>query len=169
MPVEFAGAAYRYGHSQIRSRYRLNLMTDPMPLFPDLLGFRPVPLEHTVDWTLSFDTSGAMTPQRCKKIDGKVVRALIQLQWPSPANAKSEIIIRSRCVTFSGVKASDCLQAKLWPATLQSRHSPLNKLESHPRVGWERLRSGTTFFAKPRPVQVVSILVLLEAGSLRKC
>ena len=79
MPLEFSGAAYRYGHSQIRSRYRLNLMTDPVPLFPDLLGFRPVPLEHTVDWTLFFDTSRAMPPQRCKKIDGKVVRALIEL------------------------------------------------------------------------------------------
>ena len=169
MPVEFAGAAYRYGHSQIRSRYRLNLMTDPMPLFPDLSGFRPVPLEHTVDWTLFFDTSGAMTPQRCKKIDGKVVRALIQL----PVAITGECKIRDHhslaVRDLQRVKASDCLQAKLWPATLQSRHSPLNKLESHARVGWERLRSGTTFFAKPRPVQMVSILVLLEAGSLRKC
>src|SRR5262249_50329940 len=79
MPLEFAGAAYRYGHSQIRHRYRLNLETDPVPLFPDLLGFRPVPREYKVDWTLFFDALGKTSPQRCKKIDGKVVRALIQL------------------------------------------------------------------------------------------
>jgi hypothetical protein len=79
IPLEFADAAYRYGHAQIRHRYRLNLQTDPVPLFPDLLGFRPVPREHRIDWTLFFDTPGATTAQRSKKIDGKLVRALIQL------------------------------------------------------------------------------------------
>jgi hypothetical protein len=79
IPLEFADAAYRYGHSQIRHRYRLNLQTDPVPLFPDLLGFRPVPREHNVDWTLFFDTPGAKPAQRSKKIDGKLVRALIEL------------------------------------------------------------------------------------------
>jgi hypothetical protein len=79
IPLEFADAAYRYGHSQIRHRYQLNLQTDPVPLFPDLLGFRAVPHERTVDWTLFFDASGATPAQRSKKIDGKLVRALIQL------------------------------------------------------------------------------------------
>ena len=79
IPLEFADAAYRYGHSQIRHRYRLNLHTDPVPLFPDLLGFRAVPRERTVDWTLFFDTPGATPAQRSKKIDGKLVRALIEL------------------------------------------------------------------------------------------
>jgi len=79
IPLEFADAAYRYGHSQIRHRYQLNLQTDPVPLFPDLLGFRAVPHERTVDWTLFFDAPGATPAQRSKKIDGKLVRALIQL------------------------------------------------------------------------------------------
>jgi Animal haem peroxidase. len=79
IPLEFTGAAYRYGHSQIRHRYRLNRQTNPAPLFPDLLGFRPVPREYTIDWTLFFDTVASTSTQRCKKIDGKVVRALIQL------------------------------------------------------------------------------------------
>jgi len=55
IPLEFADAAYRYGHSQIRHRYRLNSKTDPVPLFPDLMGFRAVPREHAIDWTLFFD------------------------------------------------------------------------------------------------------------------
>jgi hypothetical protein len=48
-------------------------------LFPDLVGFRPVPRERTVDWTLFFDAPGATSAQRSKKIDGKLVRALIEL------------------------------------------------------------------------------------------
>jgi Animal haem peroxidase len=79
IPLEFADAAYRYGHCQIRHRYRLNLQTDPVPIFPDLLGFRAVPRERTVDWTLFFDAPGAVPAQRSKKMDGKLVRALIQL------------------------------------------------------------------------------------------
>jgi hypothetical protein len=48
-------------------------------LFPDLLGFRAVPREYKVDWTLFFDTPGAPQAQRSKKIDGKLVRSLIEL------------------------------------------------------------------------------------------
>ena len=64
---------------RIRHRYQLNLQTDPVPLFPDLLGFRAVPRERTVDWTLFFDRPGVTSAQRAKKIDGKLVRALIGL------------------------------------------------------------------------------------------
>jgi hypothetical protein len=79
IPLEFADAAYRYGHSQIRHRYRLNLQTDPVPLFPDLLGFRAVPRQHVIDWALFFDAPGTTFTQRSKKIDGKLVQALIEL------------------------------------------------------------------------------------------
>lgn len=79
MPLEFADAAYRYGHSQIRHRYQLNLPSEPVPLFPDLLGFRSVPHQHAIDWKLFFDAPGAISAQRSKKIDGKLVRELIEL------------------------------------------------------------------------------------------
>jgi hypothetical protein len=79
IPLEFADAAYRYGHSQIRHRYRLNLQNDPVTIFPDLLGFRAVPRDFTVDWKLFFDAPGATPAQRSKKMDGKLVRALIEL------------------------------------------------------------------------------------------
>jgi len=79
IPLEFADAAYRYGHAQIRHRYQLNTHTNPVPLFPDLLGFRAVPRDRTVDWKLFFDAPSATPAQRSKKIDGKLVRALIQL------------------------------------------------------------------------------------------
>jgi hypothetical protein len=50
-----------------------------VPLFPDLLGFQTVPREHTIDWALFFDAPGAAPAQRSKKIDGKLVRSLIEL------------------------------------------------------------------------------------------
>jgi hypothetical protein len=89
IPLEFADAAYRYGHSQIRHRYRLNLHTDPVPLFPDLLGFRAVSRQHIVDWKLFFDAPGETCAQRSKKIDGKLVQALIEL--PVAITGESDI------------------------------------------------------------------------------
>ncbi len=89
IPLEFADAAYRYGHSQIRHRYYLNLQSDPVPLFPDLLGFRSVPREHAVDWKLFFDAPGGTSAQRAKKIDGKLVKALIDL--PIAVTGETEI------------------------------------------------------------------------------
>ena len=89
IPLEFADAAYRYGHSQIRHRYHLNLQSNPVPLFPDLLGFRAVPREHAVDWKLFFDAPGAESAQRAKKMDGKLVKALIEL--PIAVTGETEI------------------------------------------------------------------------------
>ena len=79
IPLEFADAAYRYGHCQIRQKYQLNRQTKPVPIFPDLLGFRPMPRELTVDWTLFFDATGESTAQRAKKMDGRLAHSLIAL------------------------------------------------------------------------------------------
>jgi hypothetical protein len=81
LPVEFADAAFRYGHSQIRSRYRLQVGGDARPLFPDLVGFRPVG-DRRVDLALLFDlpTDRAGTKaQRAKRIDGRLAESLIHL------------------------------------------------------------------------------------------
>lgn len=79
IPLEFADAGYRYGHSQIRHRYRLNGDSEPVPLFPDLVGFRPVSLNHRVEWPRLFDADGLPPADRAKKIDGRLVGALIAL------------------------------------------------------------------------------------------
>ena len=73
MPLEFADAAYRYGHSQIRHTYVLNGRETPYQMLPDLLGFRPVPDELVIDWAKLFDANGKAA-QRAKKIDGRLVR-----------------------------------------------------------------------------------------------
>jgi hypothetical protein len=72
-------AAYRYGHSQIRRSYRLQAGGPELPLFPDLLGFQPVPASRRVDWTQLFAFPGRPAPQPSKKIDGRLARSLIEL------------------------------------------------------------------------------------------
>jgi hypothetical protein len=79
IPFEFADAAYRYGHSQIRQRYQVNESLGPVPLFPDLIGFCEVPPERAVDWSLLFDVPGRPPAQRAKRIDGRLPASLIAL------------------------------------------------------------------------------------------
>jgi heme peroxidase len=79
IPFEFADAAYRYGHSQIRHRYRINAEQPERPLFPDLIGFKPVGAERTIDWSLLFDVEGRPAAQRAKRIDGRLPASLIDL------------------------------------------------------------------------------------------
>jgi len=79
IPFEFADAAYRYGHAQIRDRYQVNPGFGPCPVFPDLMGFGPVAPEHTVDWTLQIDVEGHAPAQRAKRIDARLPTPLIAL------------------------------------------------------------------------------------------
>jgi hypothetical protein len=79
IPFEFADAAYRYGHSQIRGAYQVNSGFGPCPVFPDLIGFGAVEPEHVVDWSLMFDVPGAARAQRAKRIDGRLPACLIEL------------------------------------------------------------------------------------------
>lgn len=55
MPVEFSGAAYRYGHSQVRPGYRLNGSTKLKAIFPDLVGFAPAQAENGIEWARFID------------------------------------------------------------------------------------------------------------------
>jgi hypothetical protein len=89
IPLEFADAAYRYGHSQIRHTYQLNPASSAVPIFPDLLGFRPVAAEHHIEWPGLFDAAGGQPAARAKKIDGRLVGPLIAL--PVALTGASEV------------------------------------------------------------------------------
>lgn len=79
IPFEFADAAYRYGHSQVRESFRVVTGGPELSLFPDLMGFRPVPRSRVVDWSLLFDVPGRPPAQRARPIDGCLPSALARL------------------------------------------------------------------------------------------
>ena len=69
LPKEFVASAYRYGHSMVRTGYRLNVNTKKMvfdgsDLTTDsLVGFQPLPFEHLIDDWGRFFTPDAMIPE----------------------------------------------------------------------------------------------------------
>ena len=88
IPLEFSGAALRFGHSMVRDGYRLNFTHhNPVPVFSqgslgNLRGFRRLPPNWTVQWDhfLQFDDNGAReTPQLSRPIDLVLSKSLMDL------------------------------------------------------------------------------------------
>jgi hypothetical protein len=79
IPLEFADAAFRYGHGQIRHTYRLVDGGPAVPLFPDLIGFGPLPTDRHLDLTQIFDMPGHPPAQSAKRLDGRLAASLIGL------------------------------------------------------------------------------------------
>jgi Animal haem peroxidase len=92
LPVEFAVAAFRFGHSQVRGAYRLNA-TGPVrqvfsldPNVQTLLGGRPIPADAGIEWRRFFDV-GAPTAggefNAGRRIDTEIASGLFELPIPS--------------------------------------------------------------------------------------
>ncbi len=79
IPVEFADAAYRFGHSQIRPYYMLNSSGIRGQIFPDCKGTCPVPHNRVLDWSYFFALDNTHQPQASKRIDTRIAHALIDL------------------------------------------------------------------------------------------
>jgi hypothetical protein len=97
IPVEFGGAAYRFGHSMIRHAFDVNDEVGEVPLFPtgpgdgrNLRGGRPVPSDLVVDWSRLLDTGdGDYQPSR--KIEPLLAPTLFNL----PIAGDSSLAVRN--------------------------------------------------------------------------
>jgi len=106
MPVEFSGAAYRFGHSMVRPGYRLNDDGSTLlSIFPGLTGFEPMPSNHAIDWgrfvdtdiRTSNETSPVDTARRLQfayRIDTSLVNPLALL--PPPEAGTGPIVLAER-------------------------------------------------------------------------
>ena len=72
MPVEFSVAAYRVGHTLVRSNYAVNAQNLDVELFDTSFGtegFSAYPEELVVDWRYQLPVDVAVQPRMCKGID----------------------------------------------------------------------------------------------------
>src|SRR5207249_5499015 len=102
IPIEFAAAVYRFGHSMVRPVYRLNthllgggpasdpingrrFIFTPNDSTEGLNGFREFPSDWAIDWSLFFNMgnnppkNGINRVQKAYKIDSSLVSPLGRL------------------------------------------------------------------------------------------
>jgi len=90
MPIEFAGALYRMGHSMVRDAYYVNKNFDVFPIFsptlpaplitnPDLRGFQPLPANFTIDWSMFFPMPFSKGFQVAERFDVFINETLFNL------------------------------------------------------------------------------------------
>jgi hypothetical protein len=149
MPVEFSVGAYRFGHSMIRPRYRLNPAIE-RPIFSnypydktaDLGGFRPIPAGWAIDWQFFIDLGrdAGRKPQLSYKIDTSLVHPLGDLP-PQIARNPSCLALRNlgRGMVFqlpSGQQVARALgvspipdeELMIGPATADGARKPMTEV-----------------------------------------
>ena len=92
IPHEFAVAAYRFGHSQVRTKYQVNdRRSEPIKLF-DLFKGDQVTEERAIDWSKFFEINGSQ-PQYSRKIDTKIAEELHSLPFIKPEKNQSQELL----------------------------------------------------------------------------
>jgi hypothetical protein len=87
IPVEFSAAAYRFGHSMVRDKYRINDTLEILPILTDIRvanrlqhlgGFRTLPKGWTVQWKHLYPVAD-MQPQLSRRLDTKLAEPMRKL------------------------------------------------------------------------------------------
>ena len=86
IPIEFAGAAYRFGHSMVRTGYKLNADHTPQLIFTpgvglnSLMGFGKLADNHWIDWKRFFPANNQF-PAKGAPPNQNTNEAEDRLQW----------------------------------------------------------------------------------------
>ena len=117
MPVEFAVAAYRFGHSMVRNRYKLN---DALPEQSLMAVFQfvrvprlPVLSNWAIDFNRFFDTGSGLPVNQTRLIDTRLAAGLEKLPG-QPAGIFASLAARNlvRGLSF-GVPSGQCVAKRL--------------------------------------------------------
>lgn len=110
MPIEYSGAAYRFGHSMIRAEYEMQ-DGHTVPIFgrdgfEDLRGNRPIPANLWCDWNYFFDIPGLEPP------DDRNMARLIDTQLSLPLFTLPSTVVAPTAKAITALAQRNLLRGK---------------------------------------------------------
>ncbi len=110
MPVEYSGAAYRFGHSMIRAEYEVQ-DGHTVPIFgqdgfEDLRGNRQIPASLWIDWNYFFEIPGMNSP------DDRNMARLIDTQLSLPLSKLPPTVVAPTAGAIVALAERNLLRSK---------------------------------------------------------
>lgn len=192
MPVEFSVAAYRFGHTTVRSTYAVNSLFTEVDLFDDRFGtegFSSLPTELVVDWRFLLEVDKCVPPVMTKAFDLKFANQLICMPDPIVGRKASDNerslafrnLLRGNTLSLpSGQDVTTALKAAGYPISLAFSKLKLNEVIPNDSETAELVDHTPLFFYLMREADVlgkgnnmgpVGSAIILEVllGSILHC